>query len=157
MTDPICPEKFETSLIFAHNYQNHKIRFITQMNASISDSGSTLGKFPGTILVNPQDIGPVHDLNPNDVLCGRGARVNRHSGNIQFRRICGEKRDEYLRKNTRNVEKNGIASGVVMQIRSMHPPGRFLKQDPTTNEWFDIGCEAAMVRYGCSSMYPCFS
>ena len=94
------------------------------------------------------DHGPIYDLHQNDVLCGRGGRVNGHEGNIQFRYICGEKKHVYMDNNTTKNQKNAIALGVVMQIRSMNPPGRFLKQDTTTKEWYDIGSDAAIKKVG---------
>lgn len=94
------------------------------------------------------DIGPVYDLNQNDVLCGRGGRVNGHEGNVQFRRICGEKKHVYMDNKTTKAQKNALALGVVMQIRSMNPPGRFLKQDTTTKHWYDISSDAAMRKVG---------
>ena len=39
------------------------------------------------ILVPPGVIGPVCDFNENDVLCGRGGRINSHIGNVQFREL----------------------------------------------------------------------
>lgn len=33
---------------------------------------------------------------------------------------------------------------IVDEIRSRNPPGRFLKQDPTTKLWYDIGEKKAL-------------
>ena len=74
--------------------------------------------------------------------------VNGHEGNIQFRRICGEKRSIYMDKNTTKAQKNALALDIVMRIRNMSPPGRFLKQNSTTKEWYDIGSDAAMRKIG---------
>ena len=57
------------------------------------------------IVVPPRGIGPVHELNPNDVLSGRGGRINAHPGNIQFRELVQLRKKDYLAKSTKKLEK----------------------------------------------------
>ena len=57
------------------------------------------------IVVPPRGIGPVHELNPNDVLSGRGGRINAHPGNIQFREFVQLRKKDYLAKSTKKLEK----------------------------------------------------
>jgi hypothetical protein len=97
--------------------------------------------------VPPRGIGPVAP-NVNDVLCGRGGRVNSHAGNIQFREITASLKKDYLAKTTKKLEKAHIASKIINIIRSMEPPGRFLKEDPDTGLWFDIGDAKAIKKAG---------
>jgi hypothetical protein len=98
--------------------------------------------------VPPRGIDGIVDPNLNDVLCGRGGRVNSHAGNIQFREIIATLKKEYLAKTTKKLEKAPIASKIVNDIRSMEPPGRFLKEDPDTGLWFDIGDAKAIKKAG---------
>ena len=44
--------------------------------------------------VPPRGIGPIVDPNQNDVLCGRGGRINSHAGNIRFRDIISANKKE---------------------------------------------------------------
>ena len=97
--------------------------------------------------VPPRGIGPIAEPNENDVLCGRGGRINAHEGNVQFRDIVNANKKEYLAKSTKKLEKAHIAARIVEQIRSMDPPGRFLKEDPD-GMWFDIGDAKAIKKAG---------
>ena len=90
------------------------------------------------IRIPPRGIGPVYDPNINDVLCGRGGRINAHTGNVQFRDLVQSRKKDYLAKETKKLEKAHIAAGIVRQIREMDPSGRFLKEDGD-GCWYDIG------------------
>ena len=98
------------------------------------------------VTVQPRGIGPVMDPNDNDVLCGRGGRINAHVGNIRFREMVVSRKKEYLSPATKKLEKAHIAAQVVQDIRAKDPPGRFLKEDPD-GSWYDIGdAKAIKVR-----------
>lgn len=98
--------------------------------------------------VPPRGIGPVQDLNRNDVLCGRGGRINAHEGNVQFRDIIAANKKHYLAKTTKKLEKAHIAAALVELVRGMNPPGRFLKEDADSGLWFDIGDAKAIKKAG---------
>mmetsp|Transcript_10427 Transcript_10427/g.14736 ORF Transcript_10427/g.14736 Transcript_10427/m.14736 type:complete len:593 (-) Transcript_10427:68-1846(-) len=97
--------------------------------------------------IPPRGIGPVSEPNKNDVLSGRGGRINAHDGNIRFREICQEHKKEYLAPTTKKLEKAHIAASIVDNIRAMDPPGRFLKEDPD-GTWWDIGDFKAIKKVG---------
>merc|ERR1712151_683204 len=69
----------------------------------------------------------VKQLNPNDVLCGRGSGPNDYSGNIKFRALVMDRRDEYLSTSNR-ASKAKVAREIVEYVKRMNPPGRFLEQ-----------------------------
>jgi hypothetical protein len=98
--------------------------------------------------VPPRGIGPIVDPNENDVLCGRGGRINSHAGNVQFRDVIAANKKEYLAPATKKLEKAHIAARIVNDIRSMDPSGRFLKEDRGTGLWFDIGDAKAIKKTG---------
>jgi len=100
------------------------------------------------LIVQPRGIGPIADPNVNDVLCGRGGRINSHAGNIQFRDIIHSKKKDYLAPTTKKLAKAHIAAGVVNDIRTMNPPGRFLKEEKGTGMWYDIGDAKAIKKTG---------
>jgi len=77
----------------------------------------------------------------SDVLCGRGAATNNHPGNLRFRALISLHQDQYLA--AQNGEKAEISRSVVRALRQFDPPGRFLKKDPPTGLWFDIGEDKA--------------
>jgi len=98
--------------------------------------------------IPPRGIGPIADPNVNDVLCGRGGRINSHTGNIQFRDIIHSKKKDYLAPKTKKLEKAHIAAGIVNGIRTMDPSGRFLKEEKGTGMWYDIGDAKAIKKTG---------
>jgi hypothetical protein len=69
----------------------------------------------------------VHD---HDILCGRGAFVNGHIGNARLRDLAHARKTQFDSGNY--TEKRTLAMEVVTIIRSLDPPGRFLKRvDPS--------------------------
>lgn len=100
------------------------------------------------LTIPPKGIGPIADPNVNDVLCGRGGRINSHAGNVQFRDTIHSRKKEYLAPTTKKLEKAHIAAGIVNDIRSMDPPGRFLKEEKGTGMWYDIGDAKAIKKTG---------
>lgn len=103
-------------------------------------------------IVAPRGIGPISEPNENDVLCGRGGRINSHSGNVQFRNTIHSKKEVYLAPTTMKLDKAHIASRIVNDIRSMDPPGRFLKEEKAPGSaigvWYDIGDQKAIKKTG---------
>lgn len=99
---------------------------------------------PPTVQVHPGDGGLIATLNDNDVLSGRGGRINNHPGNIAFRTIVEDYKHEYLDPRTRKLEKAHVAARLVAQIRGMNPPGRFLKEDSgNPGMYLEIGDQKA--------------
>lgn len=99
--------------------------------------------------LKPGHGGPISEPMLNDVLCGRGGRVNMHSGNLYYRHLVNQKKANYLSKKTRKMEKVKIADEIVQAVRCMNPPGRFLKQaGKGQGFWFEIGDEKARKKAG---------
>jgi hypothetical protein len=116
----------------------------TSKSTSTSTTPST------TVAVSACDGGLITLLNHNDVLCGRGGRVNSHCGNVKFRQLVSELRGTYLSKTTKKLDKVKIADKIVNAIRGMDPPGRFLKESDVDTEdgWYDIGDFKASKKAG---------
>lgn len=81
---------------------------------------------------------------------GRGGAVNSHEGNKRYRELVNLMKPEYLSETTRKNQKTQIAAKIVWTIRNSESPGpgRFLKQDPETNLWYEIGDKAAFRKTG---------
>merc|ERR1739848_933010 len=62
--------------------------------------------------------------------------------------IIHSKKKEYLAPTTKKLEKAHIAAGIVNDIRTMNPPGRFLKEEKGTGMWYDIGDAKAIKKAG---------
>lgn len=72
-----------------------------------------------------------NEINPNDVLCGRGGLTNSHAGNKMFRDVVAEYQLEYLR--ARKNDKKDIARRIVARIKGNG--GRFLQRHPSSRVW----------------------
>lgn len=67
----------------------------------------------------------------NDIILGRGNGVATWNGNILFRNIIWERRDEY--RSACRYEKAFIAQQVLQTITSLDPPGRFIEKTKSDN------------------------
>ena len=84
------------------------------------------------------------EINPNDVLCGRGGLTNTHNGNRSFRAVVKEYQEKYV--TAKKKEKPQVAELIVKKIRAMVPSGRFIKKDKSTGRWYDVGDEKAVEK-----------
>ena len=103
---------------------------------------------PPKVVVAARGVGPITEPNVNDVLSGRGGRINAHPGNVGFRSLIAAHKARYLSPATRKLEKAHIAAEVVEAVRGLDPPGRFLKQDSEDGAWWDIGDVKARKKVG---------
>jgi len=98
--------------------------------------------------IPPGHAGTVRTPHPHDVLSGRGGRINSHPGNVHFREIIDAYKRQYLDPRTKKTEKARIAARIVQSVRTLEPGGRFLKEDPHTGLWMEIGDERAWKKAG---------
>mmetsp|Transcript_29558 Transcript_29558/g.65115 ORF Transcript_29558/g.65115 Transcript_29558/m.65115 type:complete len:351 (+) Transcript_29558:88-1140(+) len=77
----------------------------------------------------------------NDILMGRGGKNNQHVGNERLRVIAQERRESYVLSDKQG--KFNISRAIVVEIRRLVPPGRFLKRNDKTGEWEDVGDDKA--------------
>ena len=102
------------------------MRILDNINVQQCSSGNNIKDYYG-----------ISKLGENDVLLGRGTPINTHKGNITFRDIVKQHKDNYLcAKN--NYEKYLIGMEVQRKIRSLSPPGHFLRRHSKTNIWIEI-------------------
>jgi hypothetical protein len=74
----------------------------------------------------------------DDVLVGRGKKCLVHPGNLHFKQVVATKLRSYLDAECR-VDKTAILMEVIDQVRAISPNGGFVKQNPKTGQWFEIG------------------
>lgn len=99
----------------------------------MSSNKQQQGKYPLHDIVSPHD---------HDVLSGRGNFVNYHAGNEHFRALVRKHKVAYVA--CPKPQKGKFSRMIVDEIRNRNPPGRFLKQDPNTKLWHDIGEKKAL-------------
>mmetsp|Transcript_27875 Transcript_27875/g.52537 ORF Transcript_27875/g.52537 Transcript_27875/m.52537 type:complete len:966 (-) Transcript_27875:599-3496(-) len=117
-------------------------------SASVSSSNNANNNMPPRPQIPPGHNSPVRTPHAHDVLSGRGGRINSHPGNIRFREMVDAYKREYLDPRTKKVEKARIAARIVNTIRTLDPKGKFLKEDPHTGLWVEIGDERAWKKAG---------
>lgn len=90
---------------------------------------------------NPNAMVPLaEDFKPgeNDVICGRGKKCYNHVGNEKFRRNVAFKLDQYKVASSK-LDKSFILSTIVTEVRKLSPNGGFVKKDPTSGRWYEVG------------------
>ncbi|KAL3903898.1 MAG: hypothetical protein SGILL_010271 [Bacillariaceae sp.] len=113
--------------------------------ASPTVSKKNDGKKSPTKVLDDTPI-PFKDLTTHDVLLGRGKRLDKHAGNVQFRKYVSEKRIQY------DDSSQPIKSMICREIYGMvqEQNGRFLqlksgKYGPDS-EWAEVTDEAARTK-----------
>ena len=94
--------------------------------------------FAGKYFSNPEKWS--NTVTVNDVLCGRGGLTNNHPGNVFFRSLVRSRQEKYLFASKR--DKALVAHSIVEAVRTMEPPGRFLKKN-SNDKWMEIGNKKA--------------
>jgi hypothetical protein len=128
-------------------------RFVPMQNKAVSKTKAEQHPKRTPIPPPPQRVlpfqcGPVQYPDANDVLSGRGSRVNDHPGNLKFRQFVNHFKETYIDKETKIVEKAYICAHIIHLVRAQHPPGRFLKRDDKHGYWFEIGDVTARKKTG---------
>lgn len=79
-----------------------------------------------TTLKRSDQNGDIVTLGPTDVIFGRGNGFSKSNGNVQFRYIVWQYKDEYARA-SRSC-KGSIAKMVMEDVAKQKPPGRFVEE-----------------------------
>lgn len=90
-------------------------------------------------------------LGANDVLCGRGKNCFRHVGNRKFRKLVQDCLGYYTRVPTQ-AEKTLIIRAIISVVRAKSQVGGFVKHDPLTGRYYEIGDKLAVsyIRLSCN-------
>ena len=79
--------------------------------------------------IHPNRLRPPIIVNDHDVLSGRGVHVAHHPGNERFRALVTTRADESYCTEYSSSEKKAVAEEIIKHIKSLDPPGRFLRRD----------------------------
>eukprot|EP01083_Nonionella_stella_P113834 335921_1 len=81
----------------------------------------------------------------NDVLgAGRGNRAKKHPGNLRYHSWINELKEDYAK--SEKSEKPCYAKAILTQVKSLNPPGRFLKLNDKTGIWSEIENKNALIK-----------
>lgn len=72
------------------------------------------------------------------MLNGRGVKIASHMGNLRFRAQIKQMRDDRYCENFSSSEKKALARIIIDQIKSLNPPGRFLKRHGNDGPWIEL-------------------
>jgi len=75
-----------------------------------------------------QQVPPPIVPTDHDVLSGRGVNIAQHPGNERFRALVNSRYDSNYCTQYSTTEKRAVAKEIIDHIRSLCPPGRFLKR-----------------------------
>jgi hypothetical protein len=89
--------------------------------------------------------GIVFHPRPDDILSGRGGRINSHIGNVRYRQLVAQYKQSYLDPLTKKLEKSHIAADIVNKIRQRG--GRFLAENDD-GSWLEVGDVRAIRKTG---------
>jgi hypothetical protein len=104
-------------------------------------------------------------ITPHDVLSGRGINIAKHPGNERFRALITTHHDEDYCASYHTSEKRAIALDVLSHIRSLDPPGRFLRRPgrskqhqysgiPEQGPWEEM-TETEAIKKTCQALRDC--
>ncbi len=125
-----------------HALRTKNVSAEQQLEASAS-AYPPAGVIPNTGVSRMAMVG-IHAPHPHDVLAGRGKSINHHPGNQYFISLIKPLKTDYVA--TPKQEKSMFARMVIQKVKNLNPPGRFLKQDPRTGLWYDIGEKKAILK-----------
>jgi len=89
-----------------------------------------------------EEEGAIAEPTEHDVLNGRGASVNAHSGNKKFRALCFSRKPEFEAGN--HAAKRRIATEIVSVAKTW--PARFLKKKSDKGYWYELSTEKAILK-----------
>lgn len=87
----------------------------------------------------------VTEIQPTDVLCGRGKTSFNHVGNRSFRDLIAESTQRYIDAKSR-LQKSMVVHSIVEEVKKAQ--GRFLKQDRYSGQWFELDEKQAKEKVG---------
>jgi hypothetical protein len=100
-------------------------------------------------------------VNDNDVLSGRGVNIAHHAGNQRFRTLVTTRADENYCASYSASEKRAVAEEIIKHVKSLNPPGRFLKRDGRgqvsrglSGPWEELS-EREAIKKACQALRDC--
>jgi hypothetical protein len=113
-------------------------------------------------LVQPVPMQPYIRVTDHDVLSGRGVNIAQHAGNERFRALIFSRHDVNYCHAYTTAEKRAIAEEIVGHIKSLNPPGRFLRRCGRSNRtirgldgpWEELTKDEA-IKKTCQALRDC--
>lgn len=105
---------------------------------------------------------PYIRITDHDVLSGRGVSIAQHAGNERFRALVCSRHDVNYCHAYTTAEKRAVAEEIVAHIKSLNPPGRFLRRVNKSNRtvrgldgpWEELSKDE-QIRKTCQALRDC--
>jgi hypothetical protein len=108
-----------------------------ESSLATGSSPTIVGKGGGSMTSNMTPLPSNFEPGPDDVICGRGKKCYNHIGNERFRQRVMTHLEEYSLAKSK-LDKSGVLSKVVDEVRQQSPNGGFVKQDEH-GAWHEVG------------------
>jgi hypothetical protein len=102
------------------------------------DYKQTVRLAKGLAAHNVKQLPEDYQLGEHDVICGRGRKCFQHSGNQRFRKLVADMLPKYSESPSK-LDKTFIICDVVNRVRENSPNGGFVKKDPMSGRYFEVG------------------
>jgi len=116
---------------------------------------------PGYPYHHPHHGQPYIVVHDHDILSGRGVNIAQHPGNERFRALVQTRHDRDYCQSYSATEKRAVAEEVIAHIKTLNPPGRFLKRPGRSNNarglsgpWEEL-TEREAIRKTCQALRDC--
>jgi hypothetical protein len=134
------------------NQERHNSALVVQSGASSIPIGVSS--------MAPSNHGEIVVHN-HDVLSGRGVHIAHHPGNERFRSLVTSFTDKHYCTSYTVSEKKALAVQIIQHIRSLDPPGRFLKREGKagasrglSGPW-QVLTEREVIKKACQALRDC--
>jgi hypothetical protein len=87
------------------------------------------------MVLSHQQLSKINEPEENDVLLGHGSKA--YYGSVVWHALVEANKAQYKRQSSQ--DRAITAKSIVLTIRGLEPPGRFLKKDADTGLWYDAG------------------
>ena len=112
--------------------------YIDNCNFSSAVNANNLGLLKGIAAHSTRPLPLDYELGDDDVFCGRGCRCFNHIGNQRFRALVESQLERYSLATTK-MDKTIVICEVVNYVRTKSPNGGFVKKDPLSGRFFEVG------------------
>ena len=92
----------------------------------------------GVAAHNMKPLPEDYQIGLNDVICGRGRKCFQHAGNQRFRKMVEDMLPKYSDSPSK-LDKTFIICDIVNRVRNNSPFGGFVKKDPMSGRYFEVG------------------
>lgn len=104
------------------------------MSVTTAENSFTMWTHPSLV---PTFLPKSYQPTAQEVVIGRGRKIQQHEGNINLREIVMSKAKEYV-GSTDKTFKSSVITSIGYQVKAASKFGGFVKKDPSRDQWFVV-------------------